>query len=477
MSEASPAPAPATAPSAGPDYTHALTSAKDPHLTSPFPELDSDGERGKKEQPTAISASIAPEMTTAATALATTAATAQPPSLEISVSPAVNPLAASAPSTSVPDALASLTHAAHDQALEIINSLQSSARRRRSSVEAVAAASSVLASFASSAKARHANGTEAAAALATAVAAANSPPVLNPQMTYSSGQHSAAAALLAASGLHPGILPTIPSGPTSLQGTPGPGERMSISSEGMGDTGIPQFDVASFGALPASAFTTADPMASAVEATVGGDPSNTAQTLLTTIAETPTRSAGKSAVAATPAAKPSRRKAAAGVKAATKAAKAESEEPDLELSMSPPSSQFDGPLTTNGMPLTPDAPGSGRPGSLRHLTPDERRARRLQRNRLAAKECRQKKKVYITNLEQQVEDLENENSRLHKEIEELNAKLTLGGMRTSSTAVTPTLAHKQLADVGDPALVLNGESPQPKRSRVADRSTAPNPDV
>ncbi|ORX67736.1 hypothetical protein DL89DRAFT_268949 [Linderina pennispora] len=402
-------------PSAGPDYTHALTSAKDPHLTSPFPELDSDGERGKKEQPTAISASIAPEMTTAATALATTAATAQPPSLEISVSPAVNPLAASAPSTSVPDALASLTHAAHDQALEIINSLQSSARRRRSSVEAVAAASSVLASFASSAKARHANRTEAAAALATAVAAANSPPVLNPQMTYSSGQHSAAAALLAASGLHPGILPT---------------------DSGMGDTGIPQFDVASFGALPAYA----------VEATVGGDPSNTAQTLLTTIAETPTRSAGKPAVAA----KPSRRKAAAG-------------EPDLELSMSPPSSQFDGPLTSNGMPLTPDAPGSGRPGSLRHLTPDERRARRLQRNRLAAKECRQKKKVYITNLEQQVEDLENENSRLRKEIEELNAKLTLGGMRTSSTA--------------DPALVLNGESPQPKRSRVADRSAAPNPDV
>ncbi|KAJ1943863.1 hypothetical protein FBU59_002774 [Linderina macrospora] len=377
----------------------------------------------------------------------------------------------------MPDALASLTHAAHDQALEIINSLQSSARRRRSSVEAVAAASSVLASFASSGKVRHTNGGEAAAALATAVAAANSPPVLNPQMAYSSGQHSAAAALLAASGLHPSILPTIPSGPTSLQGTPGPGERMSISSEGVGDTGLPPFDVASFGALQASAFTTADPLANAVEATVGGgDSGHTAQTLLTTIAETHTQQTGRPA-----APKPTRRKAAAGVKAATKAAKAESEEGDLELSMSPTSSQPDGPITSNGMPLTPDAPGSGRPGSLRHLTPDERRARRLQRNRLAAKECRQKKKVYITNLEQQVEDLEHENSRLRKEIEELNAKLTLGGMRTSSTAVTPTLAHKQLADIGDQNAVLNGEQqqqlPPGKRSRLAERSTASSADI
>ncbi|KAJ1838044.1 hypothetical protein LPJ73_007201, partial [Coemansia sp. RSA 2703] len=113
----------------------------------------------------------------------------------------------------------------------------------------------------------------------------------------------------------------------------------------------------------------------------------------------------------------------------------------------------------NGMPLTPDAPGSGRPGSLRHLTADERRARRLQRNRLAAKECRQKKKAYIGNLEAQVCDLQEENAMLRKELEELNAKLTLSAMRASASS--PTLDCR-LAEVA-----ADDPSAAAKRARVS----------
>ncbi|KAI9593132.1 hypothetical protein BDF19DRAFT_415771 [Syncephalis fuscata] len=67
-------------------------------------------------------------------------------------------------------------------------------------------------------------------------------------------------------------------------------------------------------------------------------------------------------------------------------------------------------------------------GGTLHMTPEERRRRRLERNRLAARECRQKKKVYVQELEDRMERMESENRRLRKEIEELNAKLTLGSM-------------------------------------------------
>ncbi|KAI8056928.1 hypothetical protein BDF22DRAFT_740436 [Syncephalis plumigaleata] len=73
-------------------------------------------------------------------------------------------------------------------------------------------------------------------------------------------------------------------------------------------------------------------------------------------------------------------------------------------------------------PATPTSSGT------LHMTPEERRRRRLERNRLAARECRQKKKVYVQELEDRMERMEVENRRLRKEIEELNAKLTLGSM-------------------------------------------------
>ncbi|KAF9191871.1 hypothetical protein BGZ51_006591 [Haplosporangium sp. Z 767] len=65
----------------------------------------------------------------------------------------------------------------------------------------------------------------------------------------------------------------------------------------------------------------------------------------------------------------------------------------------------------------------------RNMTNDERRQRRLLRNRVAAKECRKKKKAYVTELQDTCARLQEENARLYKEVEELNAKLTLGAMR------------------------------------------------
>ncbi|KAJ2877767.1 hypothetical protein IWW38_006494, partial [Coemansia aciculifera] len=287
---------------------------------------------------------------------------------------------------------------------------------------------------------------EVAAALAAA--AANSPPSsIGPYPGHSS-QHStssaAAAALLAASGIHSVVMPTIPSVSTSLQGTPAPGERMSLSAStdddavaaaaaAMVDDGAMQgFDVAALGGFSADVFSSTGDVATSLApqtvelqtALLTSGPSISAQSM-----STPTKTPGR------------RRKAAAGVSTAAAAAKDEPLYDSMSDGLDDDDELGYGP---GGMPLTPDAPGSGRPGSLRHLTPDERRARRLQRNRLAAKECRQKKKAYITNLESQVCDLQEENFQLRKEIKELNAKLTLSGMRASSSVTTPTLDFKPL---------------------------------
>ncbi|ORY04924.1 hypothetical protein K493DRAFT_345336 [Basidiobolus meristosporus CBS 931.73] len=68
-------------------------------------------------------------------------------------------------------------------------------------------------------------------------------------------------------------------------------------------------------------------------------------------------------------------------------------------------------------------PASGLGSSSRGLSSDERKQRRLMRNRLAAKECRKKKKAYVTELEDKAQRLENENIRLKQEVEKLVAKL------------------------------------------------------
>ncbi|KAJ1857029.1 hypothetical protein GGH12_001826 [Coemansia sp. RSA 1822] len=320
--------------------------------------------------------------------------------------------------------LASLQHNAHDQMLEIMHTYHTTnAHRRRSSVEAAAAASSVLASIASSAK-PYMDGDMAAAA---AMAAAGSPT----HVTYSARQQqTAAAALLAASSMGTGMLPTIPSGTASLRNTPPPAGS----------------DAPSIGAsLAGLAFATLSPQTFSAEQTFAAEHQITDQQI----------TANDASLTATPA----RRNQADASPSSD-----ENDEND----------ENDGPVDEDGMPLTPGAPGSGRPGSLRHLTTDERRARRLQRNRLAAKECRQKKKAYIQNLEDQVSALQDDNAQLRKTIEELNAKLTLSAMRATSSASTPVMDAKRVPEtLADDESIESMSSPAlAKRPRVAERSTS-----
>ncbi|KAH8552236.1 hypothetical protein BGW37DRAFT_411677, partial [Umbelopsis sp. PMI_123] len=77
--------------------------------------------------------------------------------------------------------------------------------------------------------------------------------------------------------------------------------------------------------------------------------------------------------------------------------------------------------------------GDKRTSSTRNLTNDERRQRRLYRNRVAAKECRKKKKASIQNMEERVHQLEEENENLRKELDEINAKLSMGAMQGSDS--------------------------------------------
>eukprot|EP00128_Syssomonas_multiformis_P010133 Colp12_sorted_trinity150504_noHs@24877 len=51
----------------------------------------------------------------------------------------------------------------------------------------------------------------------------------------------------------------------------------------------------------------------------------------------------------------------------------------------------------------------------------EKRTKRLERNRLAAKQCRQKKKQYVRSLEQKVRELEVKNATLMQELQKCQA--------------------------------------------------------
>ncbi|KAI7866431.1 hypothetical protein BDF14DRAFT_1706551, partial [Spinellus fusiger] len=70
-------------------------------------------------------------------------------------------------------------------------------------------------------------------------------------------------------------------------------------------------------------------------------------------------------------------------------------------------------------------------GNVRTMSNDERRQRRLLRNRVAAKECRKKKKQYIQEMEDKIRRLEEENMRLHKQVAEIHTKLMMDSFQTN----------------------------------------------
>lgn len=87
------------------------------------------------------------------------------------------------------------------------------------------------------------------------------------------------------------------------------------------------------------------------------------------------------------------------------------------------------PHNGNASPLSEE--GVTKRAGGRNMSNDERRQRRLLRNRVAAKECRKKKKQHIHEMEEKIVKLEEENAALIKEVEELKTKLSLGPMQGS----------------------------------------------
>ncbi|KAI9292861.1 hypothetical protein K502DRAFT_63462 [Neoconidiobolus thromboides FSU 785] len=82
---------------------------------------------------------------------------------------------------------------------------------------------------------------------------------------------------------------------------------------------------------------------------------------------------------------------------------------------------------------------SGKPNE----TAIEKRQRRLIRNRIAAQDSRLKKKMYVSELEEKVKRLENENFKLHHDIVMLNDKLQNGVVINEIDQETITANHHQ----------------------------------
>jgi hypothetical protein len=115
-------------------------------------------------------------------------------------------------------------------------------------------------------------------------------------------------------------------------------------------------------------------------------------------------------------------------------------------------------------PQPQDNSGNKRAVSTRNLTNDERRQRRLLRNRVAAKECRRKKKAYVADLEEKVTRLEDENSRLSKEIDELNNKLSLNGIKLEENA----RLHKEIEELKSKLNTTQQDAKKETRSKTND---------
>ncbi|KIO33980.1 hypothetical protein M407DRAFT_17240 [Tulasnella calospora MUT 4182] len=81
-------------------------------------------------------------------------------------------------------------------------------------------------------------------------------------------------------------------------------------------------------------------------------------------------------------------------------------------------------MLTEGMAPTALGGGPGRAGSKKFETEEEKRRNFLERNRQAALKCRQRKKAWLTQLQQQVEYLKTENERLQGTIVSMRDEVT-----------------------------------------------------
>ncbi|KNC96275.1 uncharacterized protein SPPG_08427 [Spizellomyces punctatus DAOM BR117] len=120
-------------------------------------------------------------------------------------------------------------------------------------------------------------------------------------------------------------------------------------------------------------------------------------------------------------------------------------------------------LLPQHLPIAPAPPSlTGTHRVSRSLSQEERRQRRLMRNRIAAKECRQKKKTYVMELEQRIKELEDENDDLRHENEELKSQLLL---RDADTGKPNGVVERDSLDLGHPAGETDaGKAPSDSRT-------------
>ncbi|CAG8693687.1 2696_t:CDS:2, partial [Dentiscutata erythropus] len=105
--------------------------------------------------------------------------------------------------------------------------------------------------------------------------------------------------------------------------------------------------------------------------------------------------------------------------------KLENQPPSLTSSTSP------SPEPTNHCHQTQSSENDEEDNETKRVkTLEEKRAIRLERNRIAAKECRERKKAYVLNLERRATQMEKENSVLRKKVHELKAQLEWAESKT-----------------------------------------------
>ena len=82
--------------------------------------------------------------------------------------------------------------------------------------------------------------------------------------------------------------------------------------------------------------------------------------------------------------------------------------------------------------------------------------RRLEKNRISARESRKRKKNYIESVEQRMEHLERENSRLHHLIENMREKQKISYLSNMSSIDEFITGRQELYDKLEQYLAYNG---------------------
>ncbi|CAJ0869832.1 7947_t:CDS:2 [Entrophospora sp. SA101] len=85
------------------------------------------------------------------------------------------------------------------------------------------------------------------------------------------------------------------------------------------------------------------------------------------------------------------------------------------------------------------------------------RKRKLERNRIAAKQCRERKKIYVAKLESKVTRLEEENAHLRRELDELNTRLQFNPVDAQERLGLHVLIEDLKSKVNNEIIKMAGE--------------------